>query len=51
MFDVDLSVLTKVLNVPQEKIDSKATKSVRKSVTNIKPYLSEEYQQLSTKRI
>ena len=49
MFDVDLSVLTKVLNVPQEKIDSKATKSVRKSVTNIKPYLSEEYQQLSTK--
>ncbi len=49
MFNVDLSVLTKVLNVPQEKIDSKATKSVRKSVTNIKPYLSEEYQQLSTK--
>ena len=51
MFDVDLSVLTKVLNVPQEKIDSKATKSVRKSVTNIKPYLSEEYQQLSTKNL
>jgi lipoate-protein ligase A len=48
MFDVDLSILTKVLNVPQEKIASKATKSVRKSVTNIKPYLSEEYQQLST---
>jgi lipoate-protein ligase A len=48
MFDVDLSVLTKVLNVPQEKIASKATKSVRKSVTNIKPYLSEEYQQLTT---
>lgn len=30
MVDVDLSVLEKVLTVPQEKIESKASKSVRK---------------------
>lgn len=48
MYDVDLSVLEKVLTVSKEKIESKATKSVRKSVTNVKPFLNEEYRQLST---
>lgn len=48
MFDVDLDALTQVLHVAEEKIASKATKSVRKSVTNIKPYLSETYQALDT---
>jgi len=49
MYDVDLEELTKVLHVAQEKIASKATKSVRKSVTNIKPYLAEQYQSMDTK--
>ncbi len=48
MFDVDLSILDKVLTVSKEKIASKATKSVRKSVTNVKPFLNEAYQNLST---
>lgn len=48
MYDVDLSVLDKILTVSKEKIESKATKSVRKSVTNIKPYLSPEFQYVQT---
>lgn len=48
MYDVDLSILEKVLHVPQEKINSKATKSVRKSVTNIKPYLTPRFQKATT---
>ena len=44
MYDVDLSVLDKILTVSKEKIESKATKSVKKSVTNLKPFLKEEYQ-------
>lgn len=48
MYDVDLSVLDKILTVSKEKIESKATKSVRKSVTNVKPFLDEAYRQLST---
>jgi len=48
MYDVDLTVLDKILTVSKEKIASKATKSVRKSVTNVKPFLNSEYQQLST---
>lgn len=48
MFDVDLDALTHVLHVAEEKIASKATKSVRKSVTNIKPYLAEAYRDLDT---
>ena len=48
MYDVDLTVLDKILTVSKEKIESKATKSVRKSVTNVKPFLAEEYQHLTT---
>ena len=44
MYDVDLSVLDKILTVSKEKIESKATKSVKKSVTNLKPFLKEKYQ-------
>lgn len=44
MYDVDLSVLEEVLKVDPEKIASKATKSVRKSVTNLKPYLKKAFQ-------
>ncbi|WP_321329567.1 lipoate--protein ligase [uncultured Ilyobacter sp.] len=41
LFDVDLSVLGKVLNVKSDKIESKGIKSVRSRVTNIYPYLKE----------
>ena len=44
MLDVDLNVVTQALNVPADKIASKGIKSVRSRVTNLKPYLDEEYQ-------
>lgn len=47
MFDVDLAEMTNVLNVSKIKIESKGTKSVRKHVTNLKPYLDERYQGLT----
>ncbi|WP_129044946.1 lipoate--protein ligase [Companilactobacillus metriopterae] len=46
-YDVDLSVLTKALNVPEDKIKSKGIKSIRSRVTNIKPYLNPEFQNLT----
>ncbi len=39
LFDVDLDVVPQVLNVRQDKIESKGIKSVRSRVTNVKPYL------------
>lgn len=47
MYDVDLSVLGKVLTVSKEKIASKATPSVPKNVANVKPYLAPEFQKSS----
>lgn len=44
MYDVDLTVLDKVLTVSKEKVASKATRSVPKSVTNVKPYLDQQFQ-------
>lgn len=44
MCDVDLTVLDKVLTVSKEKVASKATRSVPKSVTNVKPYLDQQFQ-------
>ena len=44
MYDVDLSVLDRILTVSKEKIASKATPSVKKNVTNVKGYLKPEYQ-------
>lgn len=41
LFDTELDVLSKALNVKQDKIVSKGIKSVRSRVTNIKPYLPE----------
>lgn len=41
LFDTQLDVLSKALNVKQDKIISKGIKSVRSRVTNIKPYLKE----------
>lgn len=42
LFDVDLDVMTKVLQVGFDKIQSKGIKSVRSRVTNIKSYLKKE---------
>lgn len=47
MLDVDLDVVTHALNVPEDKIKSKGIKSVRSRVTNLKPYLSKEYQSIT----
>lgn len=47
-WDVDLDVLTKALNVPADKIASKGIKSIRQRVTNLKPYVDEAYQNMST---
>ncbi len=48
MLDVDLSVISKALTVPEDKIKSKGIKSVRSRVTNLKPYLAPKYQNLTT---
>ena len=43
LFDSDISVLSSVLSVDEEKIKTKAIRSVASRVANIKDYLSEEY--------
>lgn len=42
LFDVELDVLSKALQVKQDKIESKGVKSVKSRVTNIKPYLNRD---------
>lgn len=42
LFDSDLTVLTKALNVKPEKIKSKGIKSVKSRVANVKDYLNED---------
>lgn len=51
MFDVDLTVLTKGLNVKPGKLESKGHKSVRSRVTNIKEYMTEDIDVLGFKEI
>lgn len=46
MLDVDLDVVTHALNVPEDKIASKGIKSVRSRVTNLRPFLAPEYQDI-----
>jgi len=41
LFDADLEFVANVLNVKQDKIESKGIKSNRARVTNVKPYLSQ----------
>ncbi|WP_207695837.1 lipoate-protein ligase [Enterococcus sp. DIV0212c] len=48
MLDVDLDEVSRVLTVSEKKLASKGTKSVRSRVTNLRPYLSKEYQGIST---
>lgn len=42
LFDTDVSVLVKALQVSKDKIESKGKKSVRSRVTNIKPHLTDQ---------
>lgn len=47
MYDVDQSQIAKALTVPKDKLASKGIKSVHSRVTNLKPYMAPEYQQLT----
>jgi lipoate-protein ligase A len=51
LYDSDLSVLSKALNVSSLKIQSKGIQSVRSRVTNIKPYLNSQTDIHEFKRI
>ena len=42
-----MSVIPKVLNVPEDKIKSKGIKSVKSRVTNLRPYLDKKYQDMT----
>lgn len=48
MFDSQLDVVSEALKVRKDKIESKGIKSVRSRVTNIKPYLPREFQDMTT---
>jgi lipoate-protein ligase A len=51
LFDTDLTVLSKALNVRADKYESKGVKSVRSRVTNIKPYMKEDVDILKFKEM
>ena len=48
LFDADLEEINRALKPRQEKMESKGIKSVRSRVTNIKPFVASQYQELST---
>lgn len=48
LFDSDLDEVNNALKPRKAKFESKGIKSVRSRVTNIKPYVDEKYQNLST---
>ncbi len=50
MYDVNTDMVADALHVPEDKIKSKGIKSVRSRVTNLKPYLKPEYQNLTTEQ-
>ncbi|MFC6202191.1 lipoate--protein ligase [Lactiplantibacillus nangangensis] len=47
MLNVDLNVVPNALTVPTDKIASKGIKSVRSRVTNLRPFLAPEYQNIT----
>lgn len=49
MFDSDVEAVVGALKVRKDKIESKGIKSIRSRVTNIRPYLSDDYQYITTK--
>ena len=48
LFDADLDAVTQALKPRADKIESKGIKSIRSRVTNIKPYVADEYKGMST---
>ncbi|MBO0475448.1 lipoate--protein ligase [Vagococcus sp. DIV0080] len=48
MFDSDVNEVVNALKVRKDKIESKGIKSIRSRVTNIKPYLTDSHQNMST---
>ncbi|MGM0213582.1 lipoate--protein ligase [Enterococcus sp. AZ109] len=48
MFDSDVDEVVNALKVRKDKIESKGIKSIRSRVTNIKPFLPEEKQNMTT---
>lgn len=50
MFDSEIDAVVKALKPKKEKLESKGIKSVRSRVTNIKPFMSDEFQYMSTKQ-
>lgn len=51
LFDSQLDVLSKALNVKRDKIESKGVKSVASRVTNIKSYVEEDIDVLEFKKL
>ena len=51
LFDSDLDAITSALKPRKEKIESKGIKSIRSRVTNIKPFVDEAYQNLTTEQL
>lgn len=50
LFDSDLEAVNSALKPRQSKMESKGIKSVRSRVTNIKPFVSEQYKQMTTEQ-
>lgn len=48
MFDSDINEVVNALKVKKDKIESKGIKSIRSRVTNIKPFLPEDKQEMTT---
>lgn len=48
LLDSDIEEVVRALKVKKDKIESKGIKSIRSRVTNIKPYLPKETQQMTT---
>lgn len=48
MFDSDIDEVVNALKVRKDKIESKGIKSIRSRVTNIKPFLPEDKQEMTT---
>ncbi len=48
MFDSDINEVVNALKVKKDKIESKGIKSIRSRVTNIKPFLPKEKQEMTT---
>ncbi|AQP54274.1 lipoate--protein ligase [Vagococcus penaei] len=48
MFDSDINEVVNALKVRKDKIESKGIKSIRSRVTNIRPYLADAHQNMST---